>query len=188
MNLHVPTTETLHAAADGDSAAWAQVLDEILPCVLGWCTRMGGPSVDAEDAAHDVCLVVLERLATLRDPQALPSWLYQITRKVLASHRRRARWASWSPLSLLGSLVSAPVVDDLAGAGLRLLDALPDEQREVLVLCGVEERTCEEAAQLLDLPVGTVKSRLRLARARFVREARVRGVLTALETHVPEGR
>jgi RNA polymerase sigma-70 factor (ECF subfamily) len=111
--------------------------------------------------------------------------MYGITRKVLAQHRRRARWSSWMPASVLSTFGITPVADDLAGAGMRLLEALPEEQREVLVLCGVEERTCEEAAVLLDLPVGTVKSRLRLARGRFIREARVRGVLSALESHVP---
>jgi len=52
--------------------------------------RLGGPRIDAEDAAHDVFLVVFRRLPDLDDPQAFRSWLFGITRRVVAAHRRRA--------------------------------------------------------------------------------------------------
>ena len=48
-----------------------------------------------------------------------------------------------------------------------MLEGMTENQREVLVLCDVEERTDEEVAALLGVPSGTVKSRLRLARASF---------------------
>jgi DNA-directed RNA polymerase specialized sigma24 family protein len=185
MSFILPHSTQLDAAADGDMTAWAEILDEVLPTVLGWCARLGGPSVDAEDAAHDVCLIALEKLAMLRDAAAFPAWLYGITRKVLATHRRRARWSTWMPMSVLNRMATPPDVDDLGGIGLDILEVLPEAQREALVLCGIEERTCEEAAALLGVPVGTIKSRLRLARGRFLREARTRGVLSTLEAHVP---
>ena len=48
-----------------------------------------------------------------------------------------------------------------------MLDQMPDDLRAVLVLCDIEDRTDPEAAEILDLKVGTAKSRLRRARARF---------------------
>jgi RNA polymerase sigma-70 factor (ECF subfamily) len=185
MSFIPPEPDVLRAAADGDLDAWSQVLDEVLPTVIGWCARLGGPSVDPEDAAQDVCLVAMERLATLRDPVAFPAWLFGVTRRVLAKHRRRSRWKSWLPLSVLPQLGAEPQTDDLGGVALGVLEKLPDAQREALVLCGIEERTCEEAAALLEIPVGTLKSRLRLARGRFVREARMQGLLDVLADHVP---
>lgn len=179
-----PTAAVLRAAADGDVDARARVIDAILPSVMGWCSRLGGQKVDAEDAAHDVCIVTLERLPTLRSPEAFSGWVFGITRRVLAKHRRRATWWSWMPLSDELPARSAPV-DELGGLALGLLDRLPAAQREVLVLCGIEERTCQEAATLLALPLGTVKSRLRLARDRFRREADHRGVLEMLAAHIP---
>ena len=56
------------------------------------------------------------------------------------------------------------------------LDHLPEKQREVLVLCDLEERTAFEVAELLAIPPGTVKSRLRLGRERFRRAARTLGL------------
>jgi RNA polymerase sigma-70 factor (ECF subfamily) len=185
MKISPPEPDWITRAVDGDAHAWSMLLDHMLPAILGWCRRLGGPSVVADDAAQDVCLVVMQRLHTLRDPVAFPAWVFGITRRVLDKHRRRARWKSWLPLTALVGWGTAPETDDLGGAGLEVLDALPPKQREVLVLCAIEERTCQEAAEILDVPAGTVKSRLRLARARFVREARVRGMLDVLEAHVP---
>ena len=99
MAMTPPTAAVLRAAADGDVDARARVIDAILPSVMGWCSRLGGQKVDAEDAAHDVCIVTLERLPTLRSPEAFSGWVFGITRRVLAKHRRRATWWSWMPLS-----------------------------------------------------------------------------------------
>ena len=61
-----------------------------------------------------------------------------------------------------------------------ILQRLPDLQREVVVLCYIEERSTAEVARLLDISQGTVKSRLRLGRKRFASLARQRGLHTTL--------
>ncbi len=188
MSFTPPSPQLLESIVDGDTAAWGRLLDTVLPTLISWCARMGGPSVDSEDAAHDICLVAYDRLHTLRDPVAFPAWLYGITRRVLVKHRRKARWSSWLPLSDVRTQSVSPTTDDVGGAAFAVLDRLPDDQREVLVLCALEERTTAEAAELIGIAQGTVKSRLRLARARFVREARTRGVLDDLAAYAPEAR
>ena len=171
----------LEAAASGDPAAWDRVVAQWLPPVLGWCTRLGGADVDPEDAAHEVFLVVLERLSTLRDPVAFPCWIFQVTRKVLATQRRRSSWRRGVRALLPGDHPhsEAPVgfVDQERAAVQAALDRLPREQAEAIVLVDVEEHSQSEAAALLGVPVGTLKSRLRLGRSRFRREARRSGLV-----------
>lgn len=177
----------VEAMLRGAPGARERVMDLWLPVVLAWCTRMGGPRVDPEDACHDVFLVVLNRMGSIREPDRFPSWLFGITRRVLARHRRQAWVRKWVP----GVLPEAPdrTVGPQARAELsetsrrvqEALEQMPEAQREVLVLCDLEERTDAEVADLLDLPLGTVKSRLRLARARF----RVAAERFALECEVP---
>ncbi len=148
------------------------LLRRLLPLVGGWCGALGGPGVDAEEATHDVLLIVLDRLPGHPSEVPVEALAYAVTRRVLANHRRRAWFRRWLPgVSVERPGRSEPWVEiearQTADRVAQLLERLPAEQREVLVLCDVEERTSEEVATLLGIPAGTVRSRLRLARARF---------------------
>jgi len=168
MKLTEPELQLVRDAKR-DSAARDRLVRQWLPSVLGWCARLAGPHADAEDLAHDVCLKVMDRIGQLRDPVAFPAWLYRITRDTVRKQReRRTRWSrlQWR----LPRPAAAPPPDRDEALGrvvLELLQQLPEDQREVVVLCHVEERSRDEAAALLGIPVGTVKSRLRLGTARF---------------------
>jgi len=165
--------ELVAAAASGDQPALDRLVDECLPAVLGWCARLGGPKVDAEDAAHDVMMVVVTRIDRLTKPESFPYWIFGICRNVLRSHRRRAWIARWVPGEPPEQRDRGPLADrrvELGETARRVqsvLSELPAAQREVLVLCDLEERSSSEVATLLGIAQGTVKSRLRLARRRF---------------------
>lgn len=174
MTSRLPKAElTAHAIA-GDAAAVDALAKAWLPHVYRWCHRLGGPGFDSEDAAHEVLITMCRRVHTVKDPNAFPAWLFGITRRTLANHRRRAWWKRWLP---------AAVVEDRPAdrgnpersfeamcAHEQVWDALMELKpihREVLVLCELEERSATEAAALLGIPAGTVKSRLRAARTHF---------------------
>lgn len=174
--------DVVPAAADGDRQAQRRLFDAWARDVLRWCARLGGPGVDPEEAAQEVWIIVFRRLHTLRDPAAFEAWLFGTTRRVLAGHRRRVWWQRW----IGGVSFERPdrrrLPDDLAAAGetahtvRTILEKLPTAQREVLVLCYIEERSATEAARLLGIPVGTVKGRLRLGKKRFSTLARSHGL------------
>jgi RNA polymerase sigma-70 factor (ECF subfamily) len=169
--------ELVSAAASGAPEAREKLVDLWLPLVLGWCARLGGPRVDPEDAAHDTLVIMLDRLPSLREPRCFPAWIFGITRRVLARHRRQAWVRRWVPglVPEAADPEATPYVfARLSETSRRVQEALeqvPADQREVLVLCDLEERTDLEVAELLGVPLGTVKSRLRLARARLRRIA-----------------
>ncbi|MED5371786.1 MAG: RNA polymerase sigma factor [Myxococcota bacterium] len=180
-------TEHVRAAQQGEAWAEAQVLNVALPLVLGWCASLGGPLVDHEDAAHDALETMLGRLHSLEAPEAFNSWLFGITRRTLAKHRRRAwvrRWVPGIDLDLTEDQGAGPQrqaeLSELSSAVQEALEALPAAQREVLVLCDLEERADSEVAEMLDVPKGTVKSRLRLGRKRFRAELARLGATEAL--------
>lgn len=185
--------ELIDASLDGRPGAQEALARHFLPMVIGWCARLGGPRVDPEDAAHDILIIALTRLPRLRARGAWRSWLYGITRRVLARHRRTAwvrRWvddlkpdtrdegagpAEWASLS------------ERAGHVQAILEGLPARQREVLVLCDAEERSAPEVAAMLGIPEGTVRSRLRTARQRFQAAATSRGLDTDLGISMAAG-
>lgn len=173
MPRPLPSTDTVAAAIQGVSGALDRLIDGSLPVVLGWCKRLLGPRGDPEDAAHDVLVVVLNRIGELKDPVAFPSWLFQVTRRVMATHRRRAwvrRWMPGTPpetTDLSPSPERRYLTDEVSRAVQGMLDQLPEAQRLTLILHDLEDRSDSEVAVILGVPKGTVKSRLRLGRARM---------------------
>lgn len=186
---HLPVVNALkeqiaqvQAAQRGDPRAQQALFEAWLPTVLRWCIRLGGARVDPEDAAQETLILAFRRLDTLREPAAFDAWLFGTTRRVLANHRRRVWWRRWSPEASVerhdqrrGPEQAAADLQ-LARTVQEILDRLPARQREVVVLCYLEERSTSEAAHLLGVSQGTIKSRLRLARERFAAHARRLGL------------
>lgn len=141
--------------------------------------RMGVRHPHAEDVYQEVFLVVHRRLETFRGQCAITTWLYEICFRVAAGYRRKAYFkreeliADWSQLDSATSTASSPERQLLASRKAKqleqILDGLPLEYRVVFVMFEVEGLTCEEIAETLGAPVGTVYSRLHRARKRFAR-------------------
>ncbi len=134
--------------------------------------RLGVRADRLEDAVQDVFVVVHRRLPEL-DPRVPPrAWLYRIAQNVAHEHRRRTRRGDHDPLP--DDLVDAatdPERNAARGQQIALVDrlvrGLSEERRAVFVLAECEQMTAPEIAEALEIPLNTVYSRLRLARADF---------------------
>ncbi len=138
--------------------------------------RLGGPDA-ADDLAGEVFCVALDRLDTY-DPArgSERAWLYGIAVNLNRGRARRGR-SRLRAVERLGGARPQPGLDPATQVIERerrevtrhrvreAVAALPDEQREVLVLSAWEEMPYAEIAAALDIPVGTVRSRLSRARA-----------------------
>jgi RNA polymerase sigma-70 factor (ECF subfamily) len=135
--------------------------------------RLGVPDRDLPDAVQDVFVVAHKRLAEFEGRSRVETWLYGIAVRV-ASDRRRLASARHEVFDLPPEAAdeSADVTgptERREGLALleRILDAMPIEQRAVFSLFEIDGLPCEEIAELVDAPLGTVYSRLRLARQAF---------------------
>lgn len=136
----------------------------------GLC-RLGLSEDDASDAAQEVFVVMSSKIGSIA-PGAEKSWLYRTVSGVGANYRRRRTRQSArtddGDLEIHPDPQPTPESRADTSAKLRLLDALlaelPDELRDVVVLCELESMTLSEAASVLEIPQGTVASRLRRAR------------------------
>ena len=160
--------------------------------VLDRVRRLGGPSIDAEDVAHEVFIVAFRKLDTFRDDGSLGAWLFGITRRVVANARRRAAIRRMVGLDQIAE-PRAPGLNCEEEVGRRwrrqmvlsALERLSTSHREVLVLVDFEDRTTAEAAELLDVSVGTVYSRLHYGRKSFANA--LRKEVASRTGVVPEG-
>lgn len=139
--------------------------------------RLGVPESDVADAAQDVFMVVHRRLDEFEGRSKMTTWLFGIClnvardRKKLAHNRRRSD--DDGPLDDAADETTDVAAEAERRQGMRLLesllDLLPLEQRAVFTLFEMEGLGGEAIAEMLDIPVGTVHSRLRLAREAFER-------------------
>ena len=129
-----------------------------------------GDEADARDAAQDTFLTAWRQIRAVRDPNKFDAWLQRVAvNAARMTHRsRRRRGVREIPQSRVGAVStdSSPLAptDSDAGvldAALRTLDV---DQRSILVLHHLEGRPIVELAAILDIPTGTVKSRLHAAR------------------------
>jgi RNA polymerase sigma-70 factor, ECF subfamily len=140
--------------------------------------HLGVAESDVEDGVQDVFVIIHARLATFERRAQLTTWIYGICINVAQARRRRAhvrRELATDPQTMPVDETQLARADDAYGRreAERLLDAILDtlsiEQRAVFTLFELEGQTCEEIAQLCAIPIGTVYSRLRLAREAFKR-------------------
>jgi RNA polymerase sigma-70 factor (ECF subfamily) len=132
--------------------------------------RMGVPRQEVEDVANEVFYKVFRSLRRYEPTHALSTWMYRITVNAALDHRRSRRHDSRSEEIPAGLADVSPsqldTAEDRQRAGIlhEALGRLPDHYRTPLILTHVEGLSLDEVARILDLPEGTIKSRLFRAR------------------------
>ena len=158
-------TQTIAAAVAGDTDALAAVVDDFLPTVLGAAYGLTGDWHDAGDVAQEVFAVMIVRVGDLRDPAALPGWLMTITRNT--ARRRRKLEPAAPPQETMPAAEDFAVARDDARRVRVAVEGLPAHQRLPIVLHYFAGHSLTDIAELCDLPLSTVKKRMRVARARL---------------------
>ena len=145
--------------------------------VARWAARLGGPRIDVDESVQAVFLTVTRRLNEFRGEAKLTTWLFRITERVVANQRRQLRRRGiWVRLTrrisdetaATGPGPAESLEGQQAGARFyRLLEALPEPHRQVLLLFELEEMSTDEIGRLIDRPPSTVRVWLHRARAQL---------------------
>ena len=132
--------------------------------------RLGARDDELPDLLQEVFLVAYRKLPEFEGRSRLTTWLFSICHNVFRAARRRAkhRLASDAQSSEPVAPTASPREDYFSAR--ELLQRLPEQQRVVFVMFELEGMSGDEIAAELSIPVGTVRSRLRLARDNFRRE------------------
>jgi len=148
-----------------------------LAYVLSALRRLGVASADLEDEAHNVFVAVLKRLHTYDPTRPIKPWLFGFAFRVASEYRRKRGRAL--PLEEPQSVVDAAVRPDAGYEDARkrsmvqtVLEEIELDRRAVFVLHDIDGFTGDEIARTLEIPLGTVYSRLRLAREDFAAKIR----------------
>lgn len=157
--------QLLEAARNGDQRAFESLYRQTVDAVYGLCLRMTASPSLAEDCVQQTYLQAWKNLPRFRGDSALGTWLHQIAvNEVRAHFRKEARH------SVDVSDEDAPGLTPVAGADIdleRAISELPERGRAVFVLVGVYGYPHEEAANMLDIAIGTSKAHFHQARRRL---------------------
>lgn len=153
--------------SDGTDALTA-LIDGHAEALFRYGYRLCGSRDDAEDLVQESFCKAHEHIGQLRDPARARHWLFRILRNAYLQSRRGGPAGHCLALDDVGELCdSAPADDwaDLRGDLQAALDELAEEWRTPLILFYFEDFTYRDIAEQLDLPIGTVMSRLARAKA-----------------------
>jgi RNA polymerase sigma-70 factor (ECF subfamily) len=178
------------AAQRGDRNALDQLLRRHYDRIHAVCRRIAGGTRDADDACQEALIKITRSLPRFDGRSAFGTWAYRIaTNAALDELRRRDRRPS---LHALDDSERPEAIDPTGGARIEqisdrlLLDqalgALSDDLRAALVLRDVADLDYGEIANTLDVPLGTVKSRIARARAALADELRLATIETDVAT------
>lgn len=163
--------DLVERVAEGrDRAAFLELFDHYAPRLKAFYRKRGADDARAEDMVQDVMIALWQRAGQYdRRQAAVSTWLFTIARNRQIDLIRREQRPDLDPDEPMLRASEGPepdVVFDTAQAALRVraaLAQLPDEQAELVRLSFFEEASHSAIAERLELPLGTVKSRLRLA-------------------------
>jgi RNA polymerase sigma-70 factor (ECF subfamily) len=172
-------------AETSDAVEFSRLMREHVPALYRSAYRWTGAADRAEDLVQQLLLRLYPRLAELRELDRLRPWVLRVMYRIFVDQLRRERSSPVQFGADPPADAEAPAADDDAwldsGPGpvelvdqeltqerlLRAWEHLGEEHRMVLAMHDIEDYTLPELAQIMDIPLGTLKSRLHRARARL---------------------
>ncbi|MEP0519534.1 MAG: sigma-70 family RNA polymerase sigma factor [Hyphomicrobiales bacterium] len=155
----------------GDKSAFAQLVELRGPRLLAHASRLLQNREEARDVTQEAWLDILRSLRSLRDPAAFPAWATRIVtrrcaRFIKAQQKQRVLKAELTQEVKLDAIEHPPDAND-AEKVRAAISALPPKQAATIALFYLEDMSVGEIAMALDVPRGTVKTRLMHAREKL---------------------
>lgn len=155
------TSETLLVlrCQSGDREAFDLLFRSIQARLWRYISNLSGGTGIADDVMQDVFLIIYRKIGWLNDPDLFRPWVYRIaTRETFRVLKKRSRWREEPFDEVMIDELAAPEVG--VDLDVKMLECVSPASRAVLMLHYLEDLSLNETADVLDISIGTVKSRL----------------------------
>ena len=175
LNTGTAATENALQAGCGPRPTISDLIADYHTPLFAYAYRLCGQTADAEDLLQQTFLIVHQRLDQLRDPQSAKGWLYAILRSAFLRTQRKQRPVVEVDLGMedaesLERVEEDPLIWEIDREAVHeALKELPEDFRLVVLMHYFENLSCQEIADSLSLPLGTVLSRLSRGKGRLRR-------------------
>ena len=176
-------SDAISAVLGGDVDRFGELVGIHLDSIFRFQLRQTGNRITAEDLTQETFIAAYRSLSKLADPGRFRAWLFGIARHRALNHF--ARVASRQPLLLDPAELArhaAPrpaatqmETDELAAAVDAAIANLTEDLRTPLLMVAIDQLSYDETAEALEVPLGTVKSRIARARSRIIEELKRAG-------------
>lgn len=165
---------------NGDPLAWETLVRDYQSRVFGLALHYTGNAEDARDVAQEIFVKIYRKLDTCTEAESFVPWMIRLSRNACLDHLRRRKARPPAADIPVDEMVDLPTDDadphdmwrlDARKRLLhRALQAIGERSREVIVLKDIQGLSLEEIAQMLESPIGTIKSRCNRARIELARK------------------
>ncbi|MGY8823596.1 MAG: RNA polymerase sigma factor [Candidatus Latescibacterota bacterium] len=189
LSLLTDESERIVHIIDGDVRAFGDLVRQYYNLAYSLAYKVLDDPSDAEEITQDAFVKIHQALDSFRGDASLKTWIMRIVMRLSLNRRRDRSRSAWRRLGLhRGEEIelSAPaaqtpeaqyISSEMRTQVRRLVDQLPDSLRQVLILNSFEDLSYDEIAQILDIPIGTVSSRLHSARKKLLHQLKERDLL-----------
>ncbi len=145
-------------AQGGDVAAFEHLLSRLYRPMRDYVSKLVGASI-AEDVLQEVALRIYQQIKCLREPKAFRAWVYRTATRIAFVHlKREKRWREVEAAATSAGTSYHP--EAMESELLGMVDRISPASRAVLLLHYQQNLSLHETAAILDIPLGTAKSRL----------------------------
>ncbi len=186
--------QRIRLIAEGDEDAFRSLIHEYYPLAYNLACRMLNNRQDAEEVVQDAFFKIRGAVDSFRGESSLKTWILRIVMRLSLNRRRDRSRSSWNRLGLHWGMANAeegtpdtqwvqqsPEEDlisrETGRRVLALIDELPDPLRQALVLNSMNQLSYEEIGRILQVPLGTVSSRIYAARNKLSKKLREQDLL-----------
>ena len=165
MTTPAQEAELLARVVDGDHDAFTQIMRSHEDRVFSVCLRIMGNRDQALDATQETFLTTFRKAGQFKGNSALGTWIYRIAVNTCYDQLRKQKRRRTDPMPDHVDPADYSAQDAVDAAALRpeiqrALAAIPEDFRTVVILSDIEGMGLPEVAEILEIPVGTVKSRV----------------------------
>lgn len=152
-------------------------IERVYPRLWRYCFVLTGAKFQADDLIQAACLRALEKANAFEAGSQFDRWIFRLTQRIWFNELRREAVRTGGGLmnfedTILEDTALNPEHNAMGRDIIRSVMQLPEAQRSAVVLVYVEGHSYRDAAMILDIPVGTIMSRLAVARGKLVKKFR----------------
>lgn len=173
----------VRAVRSGDTASFRSIVERYSPVVFGLALRITGSRVEAEDLTQEAMLHVFRKLPSFDLSRRFFPWFYTLIYRHVRKKAFRKQVLT-VPLEDIAAENDANDRTEIMQVIMRIIDGLPEKYRTIFMLRYIEQRSYQEIAASLTVPIGTVEGWLFRARKQFIAQVRERNIGDALRLYL----